>query len=82
MDWADIVACLVYAWAQLWFGWAGRLELEVVSGFAAKDGFDRVSTYGGGAIKLGEHRTLTATAIPYFRKSSSKHFTWYERNES
>lgn len=49
---------------------------------AAKDGFDRVSTYGGGAIKLGEHRTLTATAIPYFRKSSSKHFTWYERNES
>jgi hypothetical protein len=48
----------------------------------AKDGFDRVSTYGTGTIKLGEHRTLTATAIPYTRKSSSRHFTWYERTEN
>lgn len=45
----------------------------------AKDGFDRVSTYGSGTIKLGEHRVLTATAIPYSRKTSSRHFTWYER---
>lgn len=44
-----------------------------------KKGFDRVSTYGSGSVKLGEHRTLTATAIPYRRRSASRHFTWYER---
>ncbi len=46
---------------------------------AAKDGFDRVSTYGSGTIKLGEHRLLKATAIPYAPKSSSRHFSWYVR---
>jgi len=46
---------------------------------AADDGFDRVSTYGSGAIRLGEHRILTTTAIPYFRRSASRHFTRYER---
>ncbi len=46
----------------------------------ATNGFDRVSTYGAGTIKLGEHRVLTSTAIPYRRKTSSKHFTWYERS--
>ncbi len=46
---------------------------------AARDGFDRVSTYGSGTIKLGEHRVLKATAIPYAPKSSSRHFSWYER---
>jgi hypothetical protein len=45
----------------------------------AADGFDRISTYGSGSVRLGEHRTLTATAIPYFRRSASRHFTWYER---
>jgi hypothetical protein len=45
----------------------------------ASDGFDRVSTYGSGPVRLGEHRILTATAIPYRRRSSSRHFTWYER---
>ena len=47
---------------------------------ASKDAFDRVSTYGAGTIKLGEHRVLLATAIPYIRKTSSRHFTWYERS--
>ena len=46
---------------------------------AAKDGFDRVSTYGAGTIKLGEHRVLNATAIPYSPKASSRHFSWYVR---
>lgn len=41
--------------------------------------FDRVSTYGSGAVRLGEQRTLTATAIPYRRRTASRHFTWYER---
>lgn len=45
----------------------------------AADGFERVSTYGTGTVRLGEHRTLTATAIPYRRRSASRHFTWYER---
>lgn len=48
----------------------------------ARDGFDRVSTYGAGTVKLGEHRVLTATAIPYKRKTSSRHFTWYERSSA
>jgi hypothetical protein len=46
---------------------------------AADNGFDRVSTYGSGGVRLGEHRILTATAIPYRRRSASRHFTWYER---
>ena len=46
-----------------------------------RDGFERVSTYGAGAVRLGEHRALTATAIPYRRRSASRHFTWYERVE-
>ena len=47
--------------------------------FEAADGFERVSTYGSGSVRLGEHRTLTATAIPYRRRAASRHFTWYER---
>jgi hypothetical protein len=46
---------------------------------AVGDGFDRVSTYGSGTLRLGEHRVLTATAVPYQRRSASRHFTWYER---
>lgn len=45
------------------------------------DGFDRVSTYGTGAVRLGQHRILTPTAVPYRRRSASRHFTWYERVE-
>jgi hypothetical protein len=45
----------------------------------AADGFERVSTYGAGTVRLGEQRILTATAIPYRRRSASRHFTWYER---
>jgi hypothetical protein len=45
----------------------------------ATDGFERISTYGTGTVRLGEHRVLTATAIPYRRRSASRHFTWYER---
>jgi hypothetical protein len=45
----------------------------------ADDGFDRVSTYGSGTIKLGEHRILVPTAIPYRRRSAARSFTWYER---
>lgn len=47
--------------------------------FSDGDGFERVSTYGAGSVRLGEHRALTATAIPYRRRSASRHFTWYER---
>jgi len=45
----------------------------------AGDGFDRVSTYGTGTIKLEEHRVLVPTAIPYRRRSAARGFTWYER---
>jgi hypothetical protein len=48
---------------------------------SANDGFDRVSTYGSGTIRLGEHRVLTTTAVPYHRRSASRHFTWYQRTE-
>ena len=45
----------------------------------AKDGFDRISTYGPGTVKLGEHRILVKTLIPYRFVQSSKHFTQYEK---
>ncbi len=47
----------------------------------ANDGFERVSTYGSGTIKLQEHRILVPTAIPYRRKSAARNFTWYERTD-
>lgn len=46
---------------------------------AAKDGFDRVSTYGGGTMRLGEHRVLTLTALPYRRQLAGRAFTWYTK---
>lgn len=46
-----------------------------------RNGFERVSTYGSGSLRLGEHRVLTSTAVPYRRRSASRHFTWYERVE-
>lgn len=48
---------------------------------AAKDGFDRVSTYGSGTIKLGEHRVLKDTAVTYRKVGASRHYTWYRRSE-
>ncbi len=48
---------------------------------AASNGFERVSTYGSGTVRLGEQRVLTATAIPYRRRTASRHFTRYERVE-
>lgn len=47
---------------------------------AAKDGFERISTYGVGTIKLGDHRVLRETAIPYRRRSATRHSTWYQRS--
>lgn len=46
----------------------------------AKDGFDRISTYGRGTVKIGEHRVIPLTAIPYRRRSAGRSFTWYERS--
>lgn len=45
----------------------------------AKDGFDRISTYGAGEVKLNEHRVLTLTALPYQRRSATRRSTWYQR---
>lgn len=45
----------------------------------ADDGFERISTYGSGTIKLEEHRVLVPTAIPYRRRSAARSFTWCER---
>ena len=42
-----------------------------------RNGFDRVSTYGDGAMTLGKHRVLDLTAIPYRLVSASRRFTWY-----
>lgn len=48
----------------------------------ARDGFERISTYGDKPMNLGKHRVLETTAIPYRRRSAGKRFTWYERNEA
>lgn len=44
-----------------------------------KDGFERISTYGAGEVKLNEHRVLTLTALPYQRRSATRRSTWYQR---
>lgn len=44
-----------------------------------KDGFERISTYHSGDIKLGEHRILQPTLLPYERKASGRHYTHYRR---
>lgn len=46
---------------------------------SAKDGFERISTYHNGDVKLGEHRILQSTLLPYERKAASRHFTHYRR---
>jgi hypothetical protein len=45
----------------------------------ARDGFERVSTYHDGEIKLTEHRVLKLTLLPYERMSGGRHFTRYRR---
>ena len=45
----------------------------------AKDGFERISTYGEGTMNLGKHRVLITTALPYATRSAGKRFTWYQR---
>lgn len=47
--------------------------------WAAKDGFERISTYHNGDVKLGEHRILQSTLLPYERKAASRHSTHYRR---
>jgi len=46
---------------------------------AAKNGFERISTYHDGEIKLAEHRILQPTLLPYERRSGGRHFTYYHR---
>ena len=63
---------------------AGYAMIQVLDDFgealcAARDGFERISTYGAGTVKLNEHRILTPTAIPYMRRSAARNFTWYQR---
>lgn len=45
----------------------------------AKDGFEKVSTYHKGEIKLNEHRVLQPTLLPYERITGGRHFTHYRR---
>jgi hypothetical protein len=45
----------------------------------APDAFDRISTYGEGAIILGRHRALSLIAIPYRRVAASRRATFYRR---
>lgn len=45
----------------------------------AKDGFERVSTYGKAEIKLDQHRVLQLTLLPYERITGGRHFTYYRR---
>lgn len=46
---------------------------------SAKDGFERISTYHDGEIKLAEHRILQPTLLPYERRGGGRHFTYYRR---
>ena len=43
----------------------------------AKDGFERISTYHDKDIKIGKHRVLVSTLVPYRRIEASRSFTWY-----
>jgi hypothetical protein len=68
----------------VWRGVNGYGMIQALDDFGedlclAENGFDRVSTYGKGTVKLGEHRVLIPTAIPYRRRSAARRFTWYER---
>jgi|WetSurMetagenome_2_1015567.scaffolds.fasta_scaffold01667_7 hypothetical protein len=60
-------------------GWTQYLDDFGEALCSAKDGFDRISTYGDGKIELGTHRILKQTFVPYSFKRSSRHFTHYEK---
>ena len=44
---------------------------------AARDGIDRISTYGSRPLNLSEHRVLIPTLIPCFQVQAARGFTWY-----
>jgi len=44
---------------------------------AAKDGFERISTFHGKDIKIGKHRVLVSTLLPYLRMEATRSFTHY-----
>jgi len=62
-------------------GWTQHLDDFGEALCNAKDGFDRISTYGEGIIELGKHRILSQTIIPYAFVRSSRNFTQYEREQ-
>jgi hypothetical protein len=43
----------------------------------AKDGYDRISTFGSKPITLGKHRMLVSTLIPYRTVQATRSFTRY-----
>lgn len=61
------------------FQWVQHLDDFGDALCKAKDGFDRISTYGSGKIELGKHRILKETVIPYSFVKSSKYFTQYKK---
>ncbi len=61
--------------------WTQYLDDFGASLCSDKNGFDRVSTYGEGDVRLGKHRVLVKTLIPYRFKRSSRHFTQYEKTQ-
>lgn len=46
---------------------------------SAKDGFERISTYHNKDIKIGKHRVLVSTLVPYQRVEATRSFTYYSR---
>lgn len=68
------VSTSVFQWVQHLDDFGERL-------CEAKDGFERISTYGDGKIELGKgkHRILVRTVLPYQFKRSSRHFTQLEK---
>lgn len=42
-------------------------------------GFERINTFSSSPIRLGKHRVLVRTLLPYHFKSSSLNYTYYER---
>lgn len=44
------------------------------------DLFERVNVYSNKSMVLNKHRILRQHFLPYKQKSSSKHFTYYQRN--
>lgn len=61
-------------------GWSHSLDDFGDKLCEAKDGFDRMSTYGEGRIELGKHRVLIDTLIPYKFQRASRNFTHFIRD--